>query len=400
MEASLYIHVPFCDGACDYCDFYSVGTKSTDRRKDLFVDALLEDAESALRGVSSVPSVYVGGGTPSALGAARAARLFSALSRMLPRTDSFREWTVEANPESADRAFLEACRDHGVNRVSLGVQTFHEPSRRAVNRTGRGSVLGERLSLARELFGASYSADLITGLPLQDEDVLRGDIERLLSYEPGHLSLYSLTLDPDTLQKNARLSRSLPPPDEADRLWITGRDLLEEAGYEQYEVSSFRGKGGPCLHNIRYWRMESWLGLGPSASGTLIDEAAGRGRRFTVRGDVDAWLGARRGATLASELVTRESLDTPTLIRETFLMGFRYAEGPDSGRFVKRFGAGMEDFAPETVRTWKERGLLREAPLSLTREGLLFLNPFLRDVFSELSHRPLSSFVPFRPHSR
>jgi oxygen-independent coproporphyrinogen-3 oxidase len=389
MEASLYIHVPFCGGACDYCDFYSVPAESYDRRLDLFVDAVCADLEDALRSfrpLDSVPAVYIGGGTPSVLGAGRMARLLLSLNAALPLSFKAREFTVEANPESADRAFLEACRGAGVNRVSLGVQTFHEPSRRAVRRTGRGSLLPFALSLVREIFGAdgaSFSADLITGLPFQDEKILRKDIESLLAYNPGHVSLYSLTLAPGTPLAEKSRASLLPPADEADRLWLTGRDLLLEAGYEQYEVSNFAQPGFRCAHNIRYWRMKNWLGIGPAASGTIIDDASGTGRRFTVQADADLWLASHeqdRGTVEDAEF-----LDTLTLIKETFLMGFRFTEGPDAELFYRRFGRTIEETIPGALEKWRNRGLLCEGKVSprLTGEGLLFLDSFLRDVFAE-----------------
>ncbi|MDR1106563.1 MAG: coproporphyrinogen III oxidase family protein [Treponema sp.] len=391
MEASLYIHVPFCAGTCDYCDFYSVPVKPGDKRTGSFIDAVSSRAEALLRdfAVTKVPTVYIGGGTPSVLGAEGTERLLAALGALLPPSDLPREWTVEANPESAGRPFLEACRMGGVTRLSLGVQTFHEPSRRAVGRTGRGSLVPGRLALAREIFGASFSADLLSGLPLQDEDTLRRDIDTLLEYEPGHVSLYSLTVAPGApLEEKSRVPGFLPDADKADLLWITGRDMLAASGYEQYEVSNFARPGRRCAHNIRYWRMENWLGLGPAASGTVIDGGfPAAGRRFTGVSDLDAWLlpGNSGGPGDAVEF-----LDTPVLMKESLLMGFRYAEGPAGELFIKRFGLSVEEAVPQTVRKWRARGLLSgglhkgDAP-RLSAGGLLFLNPFLLDAFAELS---------------
>jgi oxygen-independent coproporphyrinogen-3 oxidase len=367
---------------------------------DLFIEALLSEAAETLRryGVRRVPTVFIGGGTPSALGAGRMKRLLAGLVPLLPGQPE--EFTVEANPESADRAFLEACREGGVTRISLGVQTFYEPSRRAVHRVGEGRLLPERLRLVSELFGENFSADLMTGLPFQNEKILLNDIEKILVYNPGHISLYSLTVEEGT--PLARRPRSLlPPADEADRLWIRGRDLLEAAGYGQYEVSNFSLPGKQCRHNIRYWRMENWLGLGPAASGTIFDDESGTGRRYTVNPDVDAWLGASAagdapagtepsgGVTAGpgragSAFHTEEYLDRSTLMKETLLMGFRYIEGPGGAAFRRRFGCPLEEAIPRTLGTWRDRGMLRRDRTALTREGLLFLNPFLIDAFGEI----------------
>jgi oxygen-independent coproporphyrinogen-3 oxidase len=388
VEASLYIHVPFCESICDYCDFYSVPVLPGDGRLSFFIDALFSDAEAVLEefDVTEVPTVYIGGGTPSALGARGMERLLAALGALLPPLPGrVREWTVEANPESAGRDFLEACRMGGVTRVSLGIQTFHEPARQALRRRGRRSLFSERLALVREIFGASFSADLLSGLPFQDEDTLRRDMDTLLSYEPGHVSLYSLTVASGTpLEKKSRIKGFLPGAEEAERLWLAGRDMLAGAGYEQYEVSNFARPGRRCVHNIRYWRMENWLGLGPAASGTVIGgDFPATGRRFTAAADVDTWLAVHAPGRGPAGNCAVEFLDTLTLMKESFLMGFRYADGPDGELFRKRFGLSVEKAIPKTLQKWRERGLLEEGP-RLSPEGLLLLNPFLLDVFEEL----------------
>jgi oxygen-independent coproporphyrinogen-3 oxidase len=387
---SLYLHVPFCAGACDYCDFYSTPVLPGDRRMDPFISALLQEGEERLRrhGARQVPTVYIGGGTPSVLGAGGIRRLLEGLRAILPGAPE--ELTVEANPESADRAFLEACREGGVTRISLGVQSFHEPARRALHRVGEGRLLPERLALAMELFGGNFSADLITGLPFQNEKILLADLEKLLTFRPGHVSLYSLTVEEGTVLAG-RPRSFLPPADEADRLWIRGRDFLEAAGYEQYEVSNFSLPGKRCRHNIRYWRMENWMGLGPAASGTNIDDETGTGRRDTAPHDLEGWLAASSsgGASAGPErsgpaFYRQEYLDRPALMKETLMMGFRYIEGPDGTAFRRRFGFPLEQAIPQTLDKWRRRGMLQQDRTALNREGLLFLHPFLMDAFGEL----------------
>jgi oxygen-independent coproporphyrinogen-3 oxidase len=405
MTASLYIHIPFCAGICDYCDFYSIAVNEQHNTlMDSFVDAVLGDINDqfALFAVDYVPGVYIGGGTPSALGAARMERLLAGLLTLLkPMRLPPAEFTVEANPESADEDFLRVCVSGGVSRISLGVQTFYEPSRRAVHRAGSGKLLDQRLALAAACFPDAFSVDLITGLPLQTAAVLRKDIEHILAFWPAHVSLYSLSLEPETpLGKRiaqfgetagkaaGRAAFSLPCGDEADKLWITGRDMLEQSGLAQYEVSNFALPEKICAHNTRYWRMENWLGAGPAASGTIIDDAAGKtaagsGRRFTYPADINAYLAAQSPRIRSANI---EELDKADLIRETLLMGFRCRTGPDPLLFRRRFGCGIEDCIPRTVARWHERGLLKKGPdggLALSREGLLFLNAFLRDAFEE-----------------
>ena len=378
LPASLYIHVPFCAGACAYCDFYSVPVAPlwpADSRLERFVHNLLADAGQLFDTFSpaALPTLYIGGGTPSILGAAGIRRLLGGLLRLIARyCPPPAEITVEANPESADEAFLAAAREAGATRLSLGVQSFHGPSRRAVQRVGPDETLLHRqIGLAAGYFPAAFSADLISGLPFQTGQVLRDDIEALLSHKPVHVSLYALTLDPET--PLAR-SHALPAPDEADSLWLYGREALEKSGRRQYEVSNFCLDGCESRHNIRYWRMQNWLALGPAASGTVIDDETGTGFRYTIPPDIDARL---------AEKVT-DTLDSLTLIKETFLMGFRYVEGPDEALFRRRFKRGIGEVIPQTLAAWQERGLLRKDKTALTREGLLLLDPFLLDAFKEL----------------
>jgi oxygen-independent coproporphyrinogen-3 oxidase len=399
-EASVYIHVPFCAGLCDYCDFYSIPVRIDDPRLDRYVDLVLEDLEKSLEGIDRVPTAYIGGGTPSVLGAERLDRMLSGIAALLRGFDAAaggakREFTLEANPESADQALLRLIRERGVTRLSLGVQSFHGASRRAVHRAGDPALLPERLAAAAASFGEDLSLDLMTGLPYQDEQLVLRDIETALSHKPGHVSLYALTLEEGTpLAEAARDRRvALPKRDEADRLWIAGRDALQAAGYAQYEVSNFSLPGKQSRHNARYWRMESWLGLGPGGSGTLIDDETGAGLRRTFTPDLDLWL--NRGAQGA--IYTDEALDRRVLMEESILMGFRRLAGPDPALFERRFRRPLQTLIPATIQRWESRGLLQNRPLALTNEGLLFLNAFLAEAFSELAHEADSKRASTRP---
>jgi len=388
MLASLYIHVPFCSQKCDYCDFYSVPITCSDAQTlmDPYIEAVLGDIEDQIRlfNVNSIPSVYIGGGTPSVLGAERITRFLTSIKTLLTSIDAPPlEFTVEANPESTDEAFLQACVEGGASRISLGVQSFCEASRKAVRRQGSIRQLEDALALAARYFPLAFSADLITGLPFQTSAVVCQDIKALLSFPVAHVSLYSLILEPQTpLGKAVKQGAvSLPPPDEADNVWIAGRDLLESSGFRQYEVSNFCLPNRTCAHNIRYWRMENWLGAGPAASGTIIDEKTGTAKRFTYPPIIGSYL--KMPAPRVNYAITEE-LDRTDLIKETLLMGFRYCEGPDKGLFKQRFGIKIEDCIPKTIALWSGRDFFQTG-LKPSKQGLLFVNRFLCDAFSELS---------------
>ncbi|MDR2048352.1 MAG: coproporphyrinogen III oxidase family protein [Treponema sp.] len=399
-EISLYLHIPFCNAKCDYCDFYSVSLRRQGSRENCpdapvhrYIDVLLKETErrfDELRreaGPVVVPALYIGGGTPSLLGASGVGRLLDGLLPLVGR--GCREITVEANPESAGAAFLRACADRGVNRLSLGVQSFSEPARRAAGR--QGALVPENLKAASEIFGPGLSLDLMTGLPCQSAADVRAGIDRAVSLGPGHVSLYSLTVEEGTPLAGRLGQAGLPSAGDADRLWLAGRDALIRAGYEQYEVSNFALPGKRCAHNIRYWRMKDWAGIGCAASGTIVDgpgrePADIRGRRSGYAPDVEAFLAGPASCLLVEEL------DRLTLIKESILMGFRYTEGPCPELFRRRFGLGVEEAVPHTLEKWRAgpRGipcgetLVQPGKTALSARGLLFLNRFLLDCFEEL----------------
>jgi oxygen-independent coproporphyrinogen-3 oxidase len=410
MEASLYVHVPFCSGVsrgkCDYCDFYSVPVEPGDPRLERYIDTLLLEGEKLFEKFrpERIPTLYLGGGTPSVLGAVGISALLEGISRLIGRfSPPPEEITLEANPESADEAFLAAARAKGATRLSLGVQSLHGPSRLALNRIGSSvgeALLFDRLRLAAAYFPGAFSADLISGLPLQSENVLLDDIAALLSYKPAHVSLYSLIVEDGTplavktaeaksrepfrLNPNGAKPIFLPNQDEADRLWIFGRDALEKSGYSQYEVSNFCLDGKESRHNLRYWQMKNWLALGPSASGTLIEDSTGSGFRYTILPDLNCWIDSRGSSFHKDSIPSFEELDNITLIKETLMMGFRCTEGPDEELFRLRFHRTIGECIGKTASSWRKHGFLRKDRYALSKEGLLFLNGFLSEAFREL----------------
>jgi len=336
---------------------------------DKFIVSLISDIKYQIEyfAVKEISTVYIGGGTPSVMGAVRFRVLLDAI-KTLPAIKPI-EFTTEANPESADEELLSVLKEGGVNRLSLGVQSFHEASRLAVKRKGNPALLQERLSLCSRYFPDALCADLITGLPYQSEKIVIDDIKRLLDCSPVHVSLYSLILEKETpLYKKVKTKAvAIPTDDGADALWLAGKEALEKAGLRHYEVSNFAKDGKRCLHNMRYWRMEGWLGAGPAASGTIVNEETGTAKRFTFAPDLPRYIKEPlvHGAIY-------EELDKTALLKESLLMGYRCCEGPDAELFKKRFGFSIEDCIPQTLKRWKGR------------DKMLFLNSFLTEAFVEL----------------
>ncbi|MDR2467671.1 MAG: coproporphyrinogen III oxidase family protein [Spirochaetaceae bacterium] len=365
MEASLYIHIPFCARKCAYCDFYSRAVEQSAPEIDRYLAWLYEEIVRQLEGfhITRVPTVYIGGGSPSFIGARRLEALFKFLAAVLPGKPD--EMTIEVNPESVDDDLLAACAAGGIQRLSAGIQTFNGASRAALGRPGGASELHARLRpLAAGGFDISF--DLMTALPYQNDAVLAADIESALIYHPVHISLYDLCVEAGTPLADPSYQHrdALHSPEDAASLWIKGRDMLEKAGYHQYEVSNFALPGKESRHNTRYWRMYNWLGVGTTASGTLIDDNTGSGVRY---------------ADGAEEMLSRT-----TLIQETLMMGFRTLEGPDAELFMQRFQTDITDVIPQTLAAWRKQGLLSATKTALTRNGLLVLNKFLADCFTEL----------------
>jgi len=354
ISASLYIHIPFCASFCDYCDFYSVNKNDYNENYiNAFIESLIRDIKHQITqfNINEIPTVYIGGGTPSVLGL-KINILLKAL-KSIPFFSPI-EFTIEANPETINKEFLELCFEGGVNRLSLGVQSFNQKSRDAVNRKGSVDNLQKGLALVSS-FGCDFSADLISGLPFQD---ISEDIKRVLSYGVQHISLYSLTLEKETplYKKVINKELILPDTEESDLLWLKGSDALINEGFEHYEISNFAKDGKICMHNKRYWQMQNWIGAGPSASGTIIDGE--KARRYTYSNDVDAYI---KEPLLHTAIY--EELDKNLLLKERILMGFRLKECLDS-TFV--------EYIPKTLAKWQGK------------DKMLFLNSFLQNAFSEI----------------
>lgn len=365
LPLGLYLHVPFCRRRCDWCAFASTeGTADSDRWLTLVLAQLaappIPEAKWA--------TVYLGGGTPSLLTPGQLDRLLTAVGRnLVPGA----EMTFEANPESLQADHLAVLAAHGGTRLSLGIQTFDERLLRLHHRPTRRS----HLERARKLIGrwpGALSLDLICGLAGQTASGQMRDLEEALSWEPDHLSFYSLTLEPDTpLAKRAvRGTSELPEEDEASLWWLDGSRRIEAAGLIRYEVSNFARPGSESVHNQRYWALEPWWGLGPSAVSFLPGKEGWEYRTETA--DLARWLA---GEPPAVEVPSR--LD---LAKDRLLAGLRRISGVPESPW-----AGL---LPETLSAWKGRTVRENHRLFLSAEAFPFLDAFLRDAFAELDERP------------
>ena len=379
--AGLYIHIPFCTQKCRYCDFYSITQKADFRPyhpNPQFVKRLLLDIRffKERSAIESWKTVYIGGGTPSLLHPGDIRTLAAGICE--GQKQPVQEFTIEANPEDITADWLAACSEGGVNRLSIGVQTFDNDVLAVNGRRGSKEKTIAALETIKRRWQGALSCDLIAGLAGQTAQSLADDVRRLIDYRIEHLSLYGLCSEeplPDTRE------------DFISELLRENAALLAENGYIRYEVSNFSYRDKHrSLHNQIYWNMEPYAGIGPAACGTLIYEDSGgrfiAAERFEGGEDIDKWMtAADRLSVYPCEHIVRI-----TFLEEVLLMCFRLSEGINRATFARRFGTDITAFIGETLSCWEKHGqcCIEADRVSLTEEGLLFLNRFLVDALSEL----------------
>ncbi|PIE35396.1 MAG: YggW family oxidoreductase [Gammaproteobacteria bacterium] len=265
---SLYVHLPWCVKKCPYCDFNSHELKR-DLPENAYIDALLADLAASLPDVQGrrITSVFIGGGTPSLFSGAAIDRFMRGL-RALITLSLDAEVTMEANPGTAEQLRFDAYRKAGINRLSIGVQSFDNDKLRALGRIHSGEEAVRAMTMARRAGFERVNLDLMLGLPGQTEADARADLEQALALEPEHLSLYELTLEPNT-PFHRTPPAGLPAEDEIDGIQQLLHELLPAAGLDRYEVSAWARRGEASRHNLNYWRYGDYLGIGAGAHGKI-----------------------------------------------------------------------------------------------------------------------------------
>ena len=397
---SLYVHIPFCTLKCSYCDFNSYA--GLEELVEPYVDALIVEMglwSHHARG-RPVATVFFGGGTPSLLPIPQVERIVSALrDRFQMEHDA--EVTLEANPGTVDLDYLRRLLTAGVNRLSFGVQSFHDDELAALDRIHSAAEAEEAYRWAREAGFLRVNLDLIYGLPEQPMERWQASLERAISLAPDHMSLYALTVEEGTkLAYDIDHGRAPEPDGDAQAaMYEWSQERMAGAGYRQYEISNWARPGQECRHNLVYWRNGDWLGLGAGAhshlGGTrfadvyspkryvqLVQETAAAGPPDVS--DLAALLKAMRQVTYVEE-------PRPELARaDTLIMGLRLNEGVSLADFRSRFGAGADEAHASAFAELTELGLLERAPstssgqapgrLRLTPRGRLLAN----EVFTRL----------------
>jgi len=370
MESTgLYLHIPFCVQKCAYCDF--VSASGDESAMGAYLDALLR--EIALRSDPALPvdTVYFGGGTPTHFGAGRLADLLAALREsfsLLPGC----EITCEANPESVTSGGLDTLRKAGFNRLSLGVQSFADSDLRALGRVHTAADAVRAVENARAAGFENLSIDLIFGLPDQTMAAWEANLTRALTLPVTHLSCYGLIPEPGTPLVASPLMDRLPDDDAQADMYLRCVDMLAGAGFEQYEISNFARGGMVSRHNLRYWQVRPYLGLGAAAHGDF------GGYRTQNYADRNRYVEALQAGRLPVECA--EKISPAERVRERVMLGLRTAGGIGADLFPDREGF----FALARGLDSRGLGTLRGESFSLTPEGFLLSNAVIGEFWGLL----------------
>ncbi|HBX56457.1 radical SAM family heme chaperone HemW [Pseudomonas sp. UBA2684] len=368
---ALYIHIPWCVKKCPYCDFNSHAAGPTLPEEE-YIDALLADLDEELPQVYGRPltSIFFGGGTPSLFSAKALGRLLAGVERRVPFAADI-EITLEANPGTFEQAKFAAYRSLGINRLSIGVQSFQAAKLKALGRIHDGDEAIRAADMARAAGFDNFNLDLMHGLPEQSIDDALDDLRIAIAQAPTHLSWYQLTLEPNTVFWNQP-----PTLPEDDILWDiqeAGQALLAAHGYAQYEVSAYAQPGKAARHNLNYWTFGDFLGIGAGAHAKLSRPDGTISRSWKTRLPKD-YLAAGKRFTAGERALSQDELPFE------FLMNvLRLTDGVASELFTQRTGLPLSLLADARAEALS-RGLLHSDParLAATREGQLFLNDLLQ----------------------
>lgn len=381
---SLYIHTPWCVRKCPYCDFNSHEPKNRELPEEAYLRALLADLDADLPLAAERPlvSIFIGGGTPSLLSPRFYHALFEALQTRLTFAPDI-EITLEANPGTTEQHRFRGYREAGINRLSLGVQSFHAEQLEALGRIHSGEEAAAAVEQARAAGFSNLNIDLMHGLPGQTPERALADIEQALALAPEHLSWYQLTLEPNTA------FHSHPPElPEEEALWEIqdqGHERLETAGFSRYEISAYAKPGRESRHNMNYWQFGDYLGIGAGAHSKL-SHISDNGewvieRRWKTR-QPEAYL--QRLGDLRGFVAGKREVSVVELPLEFAMNALRLTEGVPLALWSAYTGQ------PETVLNKRlqsayKKGLLEETAKSLraSPQGLLFLNELLAEISDE-----------------
>jgi len=367
---ALYVHIPWCVRKCPYCDFNS-HERGGALPESEYVDALVADLEELLPSVwgRRVTSLFIGGGTPSLFSVDAIDRLLSDVRARLP-LEPDAEVTLEANPGTAEADRFRGYRAAGVNRLSIGVQSFDDALLQKLGRIHSASDARRAIEMARAIFD-NVNLDLMYGLPGQTLAMARADIDEALQWKTTHLSAYQLTIEPNTVFHAH--PPQLPEHDACADMQVMVEDALGAAGYEHYETSAFAKPGRRARHNLNYWQFGDYLGIGAGAHGkvSFVDRIT---RHARARQPREYMAAALRGASMVEDRV----VDAREIAFEFMLNALRLVEGFDTELYAARTGLSLAGIAAPLAEA-EAQGMLERSATRIrpTERGRLFLNELI-----------------------
>ncbi len=372
----IYIHVPFCRSKCAYCDFYSFSPRDG-RVYTAYTDALIKHISSyRVAGGDYAPdTVYIGGGTPTALPEEEMMRILRAVKSTF-RLSKTAEYTMECNPATVNLQMLKKYRKMGVNRISVGLQSAHDHELKVLGRIHTRAEFEESYKIIREAKFENVSIDLMYGIPYQTLDSWMATLRYVISLRPEHISLYNLKLEEGT-PLYAR-APSLPRPDDETEfaMYSTAIDMLAAYGYRQYEISNFAREGYESQHNLKYWCCEEYLGFGPGAHSYFKDI------RFSYKRDINNYIKCNLGQSDGEMTDEYEEIPLRERLGEYVMLRMRLNEGVDTRKFLMLFGKDFDRIYGYKLVKYIKGGLVehRDGRYFFTRQGMFVSNYILSDI--------------------
>ncbi len=332
---SLYIHFPWCIQKCPYCDFNSHEQKKT-LSESGYIQALLSDLENDLPLVwgRKIKTIFMGGGTPSLFSPESMQTLLSEIRARIPISPNA-EITMEANPGTLENERLCGFRESGINRISLGIQSFHDEHLKKLGRIHDATAAVNAIEMAKQAGFEKINLDLMFALPNQTLEQANKDIETAIAFSPTHISYYQLTIEPNTAYFNH--PPVLPNDDESWDIFNSGQDLLAKSGYSQYEISAYSKQGQACQHNINYWQFGDYLGIGAGAHAKITDGSQQSITRYWKHKHPKDYLGRKDNRYISGSRV----LDGKELVFEFLMNALRLNEGFQIDTYLKRTGLDL-----------------------------------------------------------
>ena len=372
-KISLYIHIPFCAQKCLYCDFPSFARK--DHLRKAYIEALNKEIISLREKYNNleINTIFIGGGTPSVLEADELECLLKEVAKLNMAKDI--EYSMECNPGNLTEEKLEVMKNYGVNRISIGLQAKQDNLLKGLGRIHNYKTFKENFLLAKKVGFNNINVDLMFGLPNQRLNEWEETLREIISLEPAHISAYSLIIEEGTafynLYENDKLK--LPTEEEERKMYHLAKKILEENGFNQYEISNYDKEGKECRHNLAYWNMDNWIGVGSAAASYI------NGKRIKNISSVEEYINSiNEKGEAVEEIINNSKNDN---MEEFMFMGLRKINGIDENEFKKRFSMNINDVYGEILNKYIDEGLLirDSGRIFLSEKGIEISNIIMAD---------------------